>query len=145
MKSEIQFLKVGLSLGHPTWWQGNMARRQWLMSAVTNIGNSSLPYLSVDILHRECVSTGAAGTRTHRSLGHHLLHPLILRLLVLCMCIVHPLILRPRALFYRTDCICRSEFLTHALPWWWGWTNLSVLCGFEAPIFLNCFEQVLQE
>jgi hypothetical protein len=35
-------------------------------------------------LNRECVSTGAAGARTHRSLGHHLLHPLILRLLVLC-------------------------------------------------------------
>ena len=34
--------------------------------------------------HRECVSTGAAGARTRRSLGHHLLHPLILRLLVLC-------------------------------------------------------------
>ena len=30
---------------------------------------------------RECVSTGAAGARTRRSLGHHLLHPLILRLL----------------------------------------------------------------
>ena len=34
--------------------------------------------------HRECVSTGAAGAQTRRSLGHHLLHPLILRLLVLC-------------------------------------------------------------
>ena len=34
--------------------------------------------------HRECVSTGAAGARTRRSLGHHLLHPIILRLLVLC-------------------------------------------------------------
>ena len=34
--------------------------------------------------HRECVSTGAEGTRTCRSLGHHLLHSLILRLLVLC-------------------------------------------------------------
>ena len=33
---------------------------------------------------RECVSTGAAGAHTRRSLGHHLLHPLILRLLVLC-------------------------------------------------------------
>ena len=33
---------------------------------------------------RECVSMGAAGARTRRSLGHHLLHPLILRLLVLC-------------------------------------------------------------
>ena len=35
-------------------------------------------------IFRECVSTGAAGPRTRRSLGHHLLHPLILRLLVLC-------------------------------------------------------------
>mgnify|MGYP001367487223 CR=1 FL=1 len=33
---------------------------------------------------RECVRAGAAGSRTRRSLGHHLLHPLILRLLVLC-------------------------------------------------------------
>ena len=43
---------------------------------------------------RECVSTGAAGTQTRRSLGYHLLHPLILRLLVLCA----PVVLRPRAL-----------------------------------------------
>ena len=28
---------------------------------------------------------------------------------------VHPLVLRPRALFYRTDCTRRSKFLTHAL------------------------------
>ena len=34
--------------------------------------------------YRECVSTGAAGAGTRRSLGHHLLHPLILRILVLC-------------------------------------------------------------
>ena len=33
---------------------------------------------------RECVSTGAAGARTRRSFGHHLLHLLFLRLLVLC-------------------------------------------------------------
>ena len=33
------------------------------------------------VVCRECISTGA---RTRRSLGHHLLHPLILRLLVLC-------------------------------------------------------------
>ena len=33
---------------------------------------------------RECVRAGAAGSRTRRSLGHHLLNPLILRLLVLC-------------------------------------------------------------
>ena len=30
---------------------------------------------------RECVSTGAAGAQTRKSLGHHLLHLLILRLL----------------------------------------------------------------
>ena len=35
-------------------------------------------------IYRECVSTGAAGAQTRRLLGHHLLHPLILRLLVLC-------------------------------------------------------------
>ena len=46
------------------------------------------------VLCRECFSTGAAGARTRRSLGHHLLHPLILRLLVLCA----PAVLRPRAL-----------------------------------------------
>jgi hypothetical protein len=45
-------------------------------------------------LFRECVSTGAAGARTRRSLGHHHLHPLILRLLTLCA----PSVLRPRAL-----------------------------------------------
>ena len=32
---------------------------------------------------REYVSMGAAGAQTRRSLGHHLLHPQILRLLVL--------------------------------------------------------------
>ena len=32
---------------------------------------------------RECVRTGAVGAQTCRSLGYHLLHPLILRLLVL--------------------------------------------------------------
>ena len=42
----------------------------------------------------ECVSTGAAGAQTRRSLGHHLLYPLILRLLLLCA----PSVLRPRAL-----------------------------------------------
>ena len=43
---------------------------------------------------RRLVSTDAVGARTRRSLGHHLLHPLILRLLELC----DLLILRPRAL-----------------------------------------------
>ena len=43
---------------------------------------------------RECISMVAAGAQTRRSLGHHLLHPLILRLLVLYA----PAVLRPRAL-----------------------------------------------
>ena len=43
---------------------------------------------------RECIRAGAVGARTSRSLGHQLLHPLILRLLVLCA----PAVLRPRAL-----------------------------------------------
>ena len=43
---------------------------------------------------RECVRAGAAGARTGRSLGHHLLHPLNLRLLVPCA----PAVLRPRVL-----------------------------------------------
>ena len=45
-------------------------------------------------------SMGAAGPRTRRSLGHHPLHPQILR---------------PRALFYRANCTCSSKFLNHAL------------------------------
>ena len=44
--------------------------------------------------NREWISTGAEGARTRRSLEHHLLHPLILRLLVLCA----PAVMRPRAL-----------------------------------------------
>ena len=43
---------------------------------------------------RECVRAGAAGAQTRRSLGHHLLHPLILMLLVLSA----PAVLRTRAL-----------------------------------------------
>ena len=35
-------------------------------------------------MSRECISTGAVGARTRRFSEHHLLHPLILRLLVLC-------------------------------------------------------------
>ena len=42
-----------------------------------------------------CVRAGAAGSRTRRSLGHYLLHPLILRLLVLCA----PAVLRTRHVF----------------------------------------------
>ena len=60
-------------------------------------------------------STGAVGARTCRSLGHHLLHPLILG---------------PRALFYRTDCTRRSKFLTHAL-------NHEGTLGFPKPYSIN--------
>ena len=41
-------------------------------------------HLKILVLNRECVSMGAAGAQTRISLGYHLLHPLILRLLVLC-------------------------------------------------------------
>ena len=47
-----------------------------------NVGQSFFNNLSSN--RRECVSTGAAGAQTRRSLGYHLLHLLILRLLVLC-------------------------------------------------------------
>ena len=43
---------------------------------------------------RECVRAGAAGARTRRYSGHHLLHPLIVRPLGLCA----PAVLKPRAL-----------------------------------------------
>ena len=54
------------------------------------------PLLTYLDLIREGVSTGAAGAWTRRSLGHNLLHPGILR---------------PRALFYRTDCTHKSKSL----------------------------------
>ena len=53
-----------------------VCNRKWLKDY------SKVLYCGIKI--RECVRTGAAGARTHRSLGHHLLHSLILRLLVLC-------------------------------------------------------------
>ena len=60
--------------------------------------------------HRECISMGAAGAGSCRSLGHHLLHLQIFRLLVL-----KPADFEAWSLFYRTDCALRSKFLTHAL------------------------------
>ena len=60
----------------------------------------STPQLDQIESTRECISTGAAGAQTCRSLGHHLLHPLILS---------------PRAPFYRTDFSHRSKFLAHSL------------------------------
>ena len=49
---------------------------------------------TIEEICSEYVRAGAAGARTRRSLGHHLLHPLILRLLALCA----PAVLQPRAL-----------------------------------------------
>ena len=65
-----------------------------------------------DLLGRECVSTGVAGARIRRSFGHHLLHPLILRLLDLCA----PADFETQSsLLYRVDCTRRSKFRMHAL------------------------------
>ena len=61
-------------------------------SKLKNLGLHTMEQMPSII--RECVTTGAVGARARRSLGHHLLHPLILRLLVLCA----PAVLRPRAL-----------------------------------------------
>ena len=47
-------------------------------------GNVVIHMLDTGSVNRECVSTAAAGACTRRSLGHHLSHLLILRLLVLC-------------------------------------------------------------
>ena len=52
--------------------------------------------------HRECVRTGAVGVSTAD-------------LWNITFYYVHPLILRPRYLFYITDYTRRSKFLTHAL------------------------------
>ena len=74
-----------------------MNKIYWM--AIKNYVDNILPIIeplltSWQLPPRECVSTGAAGALTYSSLGHHFLHPLILRLLVLCA----PAVLRPRAL-----------------------------------------------
>ena len=61
---------------------------------------------------RDCISTGAAGEQTRRFLWHYILHPQIWAFSTMYW---NPQSLRPGALFYRTDCTCRSKFLTHAL------------------------------
>ena len=81
---------------------------------------SQLPTLFV----RECVSTSAGGAWTRRSLGHYLLHPLILRLLVLCAP-SSTAVLRPRTLqdapvpadpnSYRIPCNYERPHGNHAL------------------------------
>ena len=63
-------------------------------------------------MFRECVSIGAAGAQTRRTLGHHLLH---LQIFEAFSTYWNPQILRSRTLFYRTDSTCRSKFLTHSL------------------------------
>ena len=52
-------------------------------------GLQATPPLQTSLV-RECVRAGAAGAGTRRSLGYHLLHPLIMRLLVLCVLGVSP-------------------------------------------------------
>ena len=51
------------------------------------------------------------GAQTRRSLGHHVLHPRILRLLVL----LPPVDFEAQCSIAVTDCTRRSKFLTHAL------------------------------
>ena len=54
---------------------------------------------------------------------------------------MHPLILRPRALFYRTDCSRRSKFLTLALTSddkrVDGWVGLGVEVGVALKILVG--------
>ena len=70
-----------------------IAKPSWPSSGSEN--NSRLYHiLSRNYKGRECIRAGVAGARTRRSLGHLLLLPLILRLLVLCA----PAVLRTRAL-----------------------------------------------
>ena len=56
----------------------NYMRSQKEHRSITQRGNSK------ENRGRECISIGAAGPRICRSLRHRILHPLILRVLVLC-------------------------------------------------------------
>ena len=88
------------------------------ISLKCNNSNSTLAVRSgfdllrfLQVLSRECIITGAAGARTRRSLGHHLLHPLmILRLLVLCAPADFGTQSSPGC-----TCTCRSKILMHSL------------------------------
>ena len=71
--------------------QDHLAQDRVKSLTVSNTGRS---FSEAHSSCRKCVSTGAAGAQTRRYLGHHLLHLLILRLLVLCA----PAVLRPSAL-----------------------------------------------
>ena len=66
---------------------------------------------------------GAVGARTCRSLGHHLLHPQILR---------------SRVLFYRTDCTHRAKFLMNTLVSVYS-SGYVLLVDIYWKLFLNVF------
>ena len=63
--SDFDKLNRHLSVQVLTWLESQLKGNPWLFL-------------------RECVSTTAVGAQIRRSLRHHLLHPLILRLLWLC-------------------------------------------------------------
>jgi len=101
------------------------------ISLKCNNSNSTLAVRSgfdllrfLQVLSRECIITGAAGARTRRSLGHHLLHPLmILRLLVLCAPADFGTQSSPGC-----TCTCRSKFLMHSLLSHLGKKNRKISC-----------------
>ena len=112
-----------------------------LMGFFTQVTNSSHSFTNLEFRFfltniyndRECVRAGAAGARTRRSLGHQLLHPLILRLLVLCA----PADFETQS---SPGCTCtrRSKFLTHSVNDFWQtekksllWTNMKFVYFFN--------------
>ena len=100
----IWYSRTAEYMGHGQIWPlSNPCRTSFLtITMLPFLMTLELPYC------RECVSLDAAGAWTCRSLGHHLLHPMILMLLVLSV------------LFCRTDCNRRSKFLTDALIYYLG-------------------------
>ena len=92
--------------------------RTWWMSYL----NANVTYF---MLNRKCVSTGAAGARTLRSLGHHLLHPRILRLKYYW----HPWTLSPRGpqIQIRNACPATHPFWTRICQFG---VNLELCCEF---------------
>ena len=73
---------------------------------------------------RECVSTGAAGAQTCRSLGHYLSHPLILRLLV-TVYVVKDSTRHCRSRYDLISCL----FLVWPYDLFWFWTLPTKFCG----------------
>ena len=92
----FRFLYINRVLGYlslQTIWQMRLTQARTMVRghSTTTWTKFWPPPPQVDKNGREWISTGA---RTRRSLWHHLFHPLILRLLVLCA----PAVLRLRAL-----------------------------------------------